>query len=319
MGGARAPRRRPEPVGSGRERLEALARRQDGVVTWAQVVACGLGEPDVRRELRAGRWVRVRRGAYLLDADREQGRGFAVVARAVSLTTPAGVLAGTTAARLWGIAGVADGAVEVVLPVRKPLHARPDMRPHTWDLGAGDVTTIRGMRVTTTARTLLDVVPRLDRPTALAVLDSALRSGLVDPSQMGRVAARAAGRPGAAHVADLWASADGRAESVLESRVRLRCIDAALPPDDLQVEVRDGDGLLLARVDLAYRRRSAGRGPGLLVVEADGAAVHSRPDALFVDRSRANCLTADGHDVVRFTWRDTLDPFGIPRAIRAAR
>lgn len=300
-------------------RLARFVRSQDGVVTWQQLRLCGVGEAEVRRRLRSGRWARLRRGAYLIDADREQGRGATVQARAVSLTTPGGVLAGGTAAALWGIHGAPEGAVEVVLPPTRPLRHRPDMRPHTWALSPADVTTLRGMRVTSPARTLLDLVPTLDRPSALAVVDSALRSRVVVPADLARLRDTATGRPGAAHVADLWLLADGRAESVLESRVRLRCIDGGLPPDDLQVEVHDLDGRVLARGDMAYRTRSSRRRPGLLLVEADGAAVHARPEAVLVDRTRGNVLTALGHDVVRFTWRDTVDPHRIPRLVRAAR
>lgn len=46
--------------------------------------------------------------------------------------------------------------------------------------------------------------------------------------------------------------------------------------------------------------------------------MHSRLDAVLTDRSRANQLTAMGYDIIRFTWRDTLDELLIPRMLRAA-
>jgi very-short-patch-repair endonuclease len=56
-----------------------------------------------------------------------------------------------------------------------------------------------------------------------------------------------------------------------------------------------------------------------LVLEADGREVHSTPDALYRDRWRANALVALGHDVIRCTWADTLDPDRVPAMVRSAR
>lgn len=150
---------------------------------------------------------------------------------------------------------------------------------------------------------------------ALAVCDSALHKGLLVPADLLTARAQADGLPGSAGVADIWALADGRAESVLESRVRLRCIDGLLPPDELQVVIRAADGRIVARGDLGYSRRSLGRS-GLLVVEADGRSVHDTVDAVYRDRTRQNEVVGLGHDVLRLTWRDTKDALTIPKAIR---
>lgn len=299
------------------ERLTGLLRWQDGVVTTRQLMAVGFRDTDIRRLVRRGRLLRLRRGAYLAHPERETAREWKVHARAASLSVPDVVVAGATAARLWGLDGVPDGAVEVVVPPARTLRSRSDLRPHSWALEEGDVELLDGMAVTTPARTLADVVLGVGRPTALAVLDSALRRGLVRPGELPKIGARVAGRPGSAHVADLWALADGRAESVLESRVRLRCLDGGLVPDELQVEIRDDDGMVLARADMGFRARSR-PGRGWLLVEADGAGVHSGPEAVHVDRVRGNRITARGCDTVRFTWRDTIDPLAIPRSVRAA-
>lgn len=298
--------------------LRRLAASQDGVLVWRQLAAAGLHPSVARREVHAGRWVRLRRGAYLVDARTSRAGSPWVQARAVHLAHPEAVLAGTTAAALWGMEQVPSGPAEVVLPPRRAVSSRPDLLPHVWSLTRDDTTVLRGMRLTTRSRTVLDLVCRLDRLTSLAVLDAALRHGHVVTAELPEMARRAAGRPGAAMKADLWRLADARAESALESRVRLRCIEGGVPPDDLQVEIRSRDGELLARVDMVMRARSRGRS-GLLLVEADGAAVHASPDALHRDRVRSNRLTTVGHDILRFTWRDTLDPWTIPSAIRAAQ
>ncbi len=66
-----------------------------------------------------------------------------------------------------------------------------------------------------------------------------------------------------------------------------------------------------------FRSRSR-PGPGCLVLEADGQAVHGTPEALYPDRWRADAIVALGHDVIRCTWADALDPHRVPAVVRAA-
>lgn len=296
----------------------ALAARQDGVLTWAQLRSAGVGEGLVRRLLKAGVLIRLRRGAYLLDRGPSSRSEVSVEARAVVLTVPGVVLCGSTAARLWDLQVPSSGAVEVASYPGRPLHARSDLRVRAFTFRPDEVTRLRGMPVTTPVRTVVDVVLGSERPDALAVLDSALRNRLIRGTDLPSLPRTAVGRPGAAHMADVWGWADGRAESALESRVRFRCLDAGLPPDDLQVEIRNDLGTVLARADMAYRRRSNPT-RGLLLVEADGASVHSAPAAVYRDRERYNELTGREMDMLRFTYRDTVDRWRIPRAVHAAR
>ncbi|MFG3422845.1 hypothetical protein ACIBTZ_12765 [Micromonospora sp. NPDC049460] len=107
------------------------------------------------------------------------------------------------------------------------------------------------------------------------------------------------------------AEADGRAQSPLETRTRLRCVDGKVPPDVLQLMVRDDDGYLLGIGDLGWR------GPRV-IAEADGRGPHGTPEAVYADRRRQNRLVNAGWTVLRFTWADTLDPAYIPWTVRQA-
>lgn len=291
-----------------------MAAAQDWVVSTAQLEACGVTRAVVRHRVEAGRWSRVRRGVVLLDPDRATTHGAWIAARGVSLVCPEAVLSGRTAAGVWGLPALPDGPEEVVVSPGRPLRARPDLLARRLTIDDAEVTTVRGLRLTTPARTVLDLVLSCDRLGGLAVLDGALCSGRLRRDDLSLLERAARGRPGSGRARDLWRLADGRAESALESRVRLRAADAGMPPDELQLQVRDVDGAVVARADMAYRTRD-GR---WLLVEADGAVVHATPEAVHRDRVRANRLAAMGYVVVRFTWRDTVDPFVVPRTIRAA-
>ncbi|SDQ65129.1 type IV toxin-antitoxin system AbiEi family antitoxin domain-containing protein [Quadrisphaera sp. DSM 44207] len=298
--------------------LAALAAEQDAVVTAAQARAAGVAPHVVRSLVAQGEWTVPLRGAYLTDplrAGRDLARSWA---RAASMAVPGAVIGLGSAAVLHGVDGVPRrGAVQVVVQRGAEKARRRFLEPHAFLLGAGDVVDLGGIPATGVVRTLADLVPRLERPDALAVLDSALRRGLVDRAGLLRAADGSRRRPGCRRAADLWALADPRAESPLESRARLRCIEDDLAPDDLQVEVRDERGHLVARADMVFRRRTR---PGALplLLEADGRGPHDLPEAVHRDRWRANALVALGYDVLRCTWADTTSPLRIPTMVRAA-
>ncbi|MFC5382318.1 type IV toxin-antitoxin system AbiEi family antitoxin domain-containing protein [Aquipuribacter nitratireducens] len=281
--------------------LDALARRQGGVVTVAQVRDAGITRGQLRGKLRIGEWRPIRRGVVLIDSDVALRDPYAR-ANAVALTVADVVVAGATAARAWGLTTVPVRPIEVVVPPGRGMRPAPDLVPHEWPLQPSDISRWGRLPVTTPARSVLDVALSVDRLDAISLLDEALRKRLLSAADAEALAGRVAGRHGGGHVVDLFVMADGRAESALESRVRLRCVEAGLEPDFVQLEIRDGS--FVARVDMAFRRRDG----SLLIIEADGAAVHRDPDALHRDRVRANRLVALGHRVLRFTWLDTLDP-----------
>lgn len=296
--------------------LSSLALSQDWLLTAAQLRGAGVHPSEARRQVISGRWVRVRRGIYLVEPEKARLMGAWVEARALALRYPGAVVAGVSAARVWQLKQVPGGPPEMVVRPGAALAARADLRPRQWELGAGDVQVVRGIAVTTLARTLADLACTHDRLDVLPFLDAAVRAGRVTATEVLAIGRTVTGRPGASHVADLWGLVDGRAESGLESKVRLRCVDADLVPDAVQLEVRDTSGRLIARADLGYRLRRRRR--GWLLVEADGTEVHSAPAALYRDRRRSNDVSALDHVSLRFTTVDTLDPLTIPRAVRAA-
>ncbi|WP_231924473.1 endonuclease domain-containing protein [Micromonospora chokoriensis] len=175
----------------------------------------------------------------------------------------------------------------------------------------GEITEVAGIRVTAPLRTVSDVVLMVDRYPAVSVLDSALNRRRIAPSQLTVIPSLIRGRRGAVRARAYLAEADGRAQSPLETRSRLRCVDGRVPPDALQLEVRDDDGYLLGIGDLGWR------GPKV-IAEADGRDAHGTPEAAFADRRRQNRLVNAGWTILRFTWQDTLRPDYIPWTVRQA-
>ena len=289
---------------------------EDGVVTLREVLAAGLSRADVRRAVESGRWQRLGRAVYRIEATRgaDPAATRRASIRAAVLSLGAGAVAVfDTAAELHGIAGLPRGVtIHVSVPgVGAKVRVDDRVRVHQLSLPDDAVTSVRGIPVTTPLRTAADLICRVDRDAAVSMLDSSLNRGLLVPADVEAIPALIRGRRGAVAARRYLADVDGRAQSPLETRVRLRCSDGRVPPDDLQHPIRDTDGYLLAVADAAWpKARVAG--------EADGREPHGSPDALFQDRWRQNRMANAGWTILRFTWPDTLRPDYIPATVRSA-
>jgi very-short-patch-repair endonuclease len=272
---------------------------------------------DVTSMCRNGRWARLARGSYLVDSDVVGAPSRRAHIRAAAASYGRHAVVGLhTAAELHGIGGAPPTqAVHLLLPGTEGRPRRvldTSIRPHQMSLQPMETTTVDGIAVTTPLRTMIDLVLALDRVTAVSVVDSCLNRGLVSDDEVTAAAAMLAHRRGAVAARKHLSEADGRAESPLETRVRLECVDGGVAPDELQYVVRDGHGRDLARCDFAWTKHR-------LIGEADGAAVHSLPEALYRDRQRQNDLVNAGFTVLRFTDEDARKLGEIVRLVRAAQ
>ncbi|SCG38911.1 Transcriptional regulator, AbiEi antitoxin, Type IV TA system [Micromonospora siamensis] len=299
--------------------LQDLARAlvpSGGVVTAGEALAAGLTRAQIRSLYRSGRWVRVARGCFVAAPGDDVARmRRARIVAAVASLGPSAVAVLDTAAELHRMQGLRlTSAIHVSVPVDSPRPQRlgdPDLVVHQLTLGAADVCTVAGVPATTPARTAADVILRVDRYAAVCVLDSAMNRRLLTPEDLAALPERIARRRGAVAARKCLVEVDGRAQSPLETRSRLRCVDGGVPPEDLQVEVRDEDGYLLGVGDLGWRSAR-------VLAEADGQGPHRTPQAVFEDRMRQNRLVNAGWKVLRFTWADTLRPDYIPETVKRA-
>jgi hypothetical protein len=305
-----------------------VAASQDWLLTAGQARECGLTPGELAAAVRRRELRRLYSGVYLFDPDLAQELSPRVVYHAALLSEgDEACLYGAAAARTWGVQGlpINDRYIEVAMVGGTSRRSLPSRRSHALDadlppvvvrqvpVTAGEMHLVDGLRVRGAGQSVVDAALDLDRPSALSVLDSALHLELLNPEELLNHVGLAKGRPGIARIRPLAELADGRAESPLESRIRLICVDGGLPPDDLQHEVRDSSGVLVAVGDLVWilgRRRP-------LLGEADGK-VHGLPKAVYRDRRRGNLLVPAEYDTVRFVWADSTRPQYVLHVVRSA-
>lgn len=237
--------------------------------------------------------------AHVLDGGPDHVRRRAAWLALLALGADRAVATGACALALHGVHGLPRAI--------RPEAALPDGTSRRPGGGVvvrcgdhGPVVRVGRARVSDVRHALAAAVCDLPRDNAVAVLDSAVHLGHLAEQELAAVRQLAHGRRGSSRAAGWWDLVDGRAESPLETRARLQCVDAGVAPHDLQVRVRDATGRVVARGDLGWWLPD-GR---LLVVEIDGAGPHGTPEALYKDRTRQNAVVATGAVLLRFTAAD---------------
>jgi very-short-patch-repair endonuclease len=168
-----------------------------------------------------------------------------------------------------------------------------------------DFATVDGIRVTTVARTLLDVA--LDHPMDVSVpmIDHALRAGLVDAAVVAGLTDGVRGRRGAKQARWAFALADSARESPAESICAVRFHEHGIEGFEPQISFRiDADGTI-ARVDFFHRAAQ-------VVVEVNGEIKYSDGDPGAArarqERVREFRLRNLGHHVFQLGGADLFSP-----------
>lgn len=147
-------------------RLAELAGRQHGVVSAAQLVALGYARTTVTAWARGGHLHRLHRGVYAVGHTDLTHHGR--VMAAVLVAAPA-VASHWTAGWLWGLFRT-NSAIHLTAPTRR--HRRSEFRVHFAALARGDVGVLKGIAVTSLARTILDLAPLVDAERLAQLLES---------------------------------------------------------------------------------------------------------------------------------------------------
>jgi len=159
---------------------------------------------------------------------------------------------------------------------------------------------VLGLRVTTPARAIVETACTSSYEVGVVLSEAALRAGLVTSQQLIATAKGLEHWPGSPAARAAVAFADGRSESVGESRLRVLMANEGLPTPKAQVEIRDAVGRLVGRVDFLLLDH--------LIVEFDGALKYESSRDLVAEKWREDRLRELGYSFARISWADLDQP-----------
>jgi very-short-patch-repair endonuclease len=287
----------------------ALARRQHGLVTRAQLHAAGFTRSAVAHRQRTGRLWRAYPGVFAVgraELTREAGWLAAVLA-----CGGGGALSHLSAAALWEIREQRPPTRhQVSVPTQVGRRAPRGVELHrVATLRTNEITQRNAIPVTTLPRTLADLAAVLDDKQLKSAVRQSERIHKLDLVQLRASLDDLPRRRGHARLRRLleaYVPESGNTDSELEAAFLELCADHGLPMPETQVPIGR------YRVDFLW--------PDLnLVVETDGRDAHDGFIAFRDDRVRDRALQAAGLEVLRFTGAEVLrEPTTVKRDLAAA-
>jgi hypothetical protein len=281
----------------------------------SRLLAEGYSDDEIRRMLRGRQLVGLRPGAYLEPGDerldRPETRHGALVRATIEQLGPDSVVGYASAAVLHGLDpwAVPLGQVHLVRDGAGGGRRTRYLHLHRERLVAEQVVLVDGIAVTSVPDTVCALARTVPFEQAVAVADSALHRRMTSPAELAAAVERAAGRPGVAAAARVVAFADGRAESVGESRSRVAIARAGLPVPVLQFPLHALDGRYLGRADFGWpERRTVGEFDGLIKYGRLTASGRSAADVVVDEKLREDAVRDTGTRFTRWIWAD-LAPF----------
>lgn len=203
-----------------------------------------------------------------------------------------GVVAGLSASAMSGAKWIEPGApAELIHTNRRPP---PLISVHTDVLTPGETQTIRGLPVTTPARTAFDLGRRLGLEAGVQRIDALMNATDVKVNEIEAVTARHPGARGLRQLRKTLKFVDGGAESPYESLTRILLIENGFPRPQTQIPVLDEFGLVIARIDMGWPEWLVG-------VEFEGAHHWTDPKQRTWDIERYAKLPELGWTDIRLT------------------
>jgi hypothetical protein len=296
-----------------------------GVFLRREAEALGYHDHAISSLVKSGAWHRVRHGAYVDGAswpDLSREERYALLCRAgVRQARTEVVLSHVSAANEWA-APLWDADLDFVDLTRRDNRAgrkEAGIRQHRGVLVDGDVVEHNGLFVMSATRTALEVTTLFDVQHSMVVIDDLLHRGLTDLERLASRYALMDHWPDTLRTDLILRRVDARAESVGETRLRYLCWAQGLPAPEVNYEISDSNGRVVARVDLAW--------PDLGVfVEFDGKIKYGRllaegesaKDVVVREQRREEMICRlTGWVCVRVVWADLERPVDTADRIRA--
>jgi very-short-patch-repair endonuclease len=287
------------------EALGALAGRQHGVVSRAQLYELGFTKYARRRRVESKRLLPLHPGVYAVghDALTPDSRRLA----AVLACGPGALLSYRAAGALQNLLP-SSPQFEITVPhARKP---KPGLVIHRSRLiHPDDRSSVRGIPVTSVARTLVDLADVLSEERLGKAVHEAEVRRVFDLSAVEAVVRRLPGRKGRHKLSRVLAAHRPEPHflrSEAERRFKRLCEDHSLRRPQFNVNIAGYE------VDAYWPDAS-------IAVEIDGAETHHTRRAFHEDRARDRRLAAHGIRVVRVTWQDLDDAARLAGELRAIR
>jgi very-short-patch-repair endonuclease len=275
--------------------LDQLVERQHGVISRRQAAEHRLTRSGLAHRVRRGRWRRSLPGVYVVGPRRDPL--LAAASAALQWGGPAAVLSHHTAARLHGLPlpgtrRPVPPAVHVMVARGRVSRRRAGLvchRPRRLP-GPDDVVRVGGLRVTTRARTVADLLTVTGRARRTGYVAQCLVQRFVTREQLEAAVRRRPAALGERRLRRCLAELGEGAQSGSEVDGARRLRAAGLV---VVVQRRfDLPGLGSAHVDLALE-------DSRVAIEIDGRPFHESLEAQDRDRRRDELLRAQGWEVVR--------------------
>jgi hypothetical protein len=290
-------------------RLYELIDQQGGAFTSQQAYAAGSTVREVQDARERGDLVNLRRGVYAVRSTYDElapEEQYRVRTHGALLVLKEPVTLSHETAALWCGLELLRAELTTLHVTRPELPAsrlEAGIHHHPGALPSAHLATVRGVRVTSAVRTAVDIARSSSFEAGLAAVDSALRGG-ADKAELVAAIDFCRAWAGARRASRAVAEADGRAANPGESLSRALLVTAGLAPTDLQVEIRDGRGLVgyadFSWLPLKVLGEFDGRGKY-------GAEAGAAADVVWAEKIREDRLRALGYTVVRWTWSDLLN------------
>lgn len=288
------------------------------VVLRSVAVTEGVDDGELARMVRRAELVHLQRGAYLEQSPAPETRQRAIVAATVAGLRLPGVVSHGSAALLHGLP-LFQVRLDRVHVIRQPPASGSGssrVHLHVARLPAEETASKDGVLLTDVTRTVVDLARTLPFESAVVAADAALAPGpdqrRTTPERLAKCLARMGSVPGTRAAARVLAFADGRSESVGESRSRVLFQRLGIPAPELQLPVlRPGGGSLVGRCDFGWEDVAT-------LGEFDGRVKYGRllrpgqsaGDAVYEEKLREDELRDCGWQMARWTWAE-LDASGV--------